>query len=69
VACPDFTFIRGSKTENRLIRQRIYTYRELAEQLAVAGFEAVEGYGGLDQEPFRLGSQRLIIGAKKAGKS
>jgi SAM-dependent methyltransferase len=56
---------RGAKTETRLARHRIYTYREVVSMLERAGFGEIHGYGSLDGEPFRLGSARLQVVAKR----
>jgi SAM-dependent methyltransferase len=61
----EHTYIRGSQVEKRQMSQRIYTYRELCELLARAGFTQIEGYGSLDNEPFALGSKRLLLVARK----
>jgi SAM-dependent methyltransferase len=60
-----FTASREGSTESRLASHRAYTYRELLGLLAAAGFGSFEGLGGLDGGPFRLGSPRLILIARK----
>ncbi len=61
-----YTFTRGSRTERRAGSQRVYGYRELCELLSTAGFDEIEGFGGLDRQPYALGSQRLYLAAKKS---
>ena len=57
----DFTFVRDGVEEKRPSSQRIYTYRDLKELLAGAGFEVVAAYASLDEEPFKLGAHRLLL--------
>jgi SAM-dependent methyltransferase len=61
----EHTFIRGSLTEKHVMSQRSFTYRELCQLLEAAGFVDLQGYGGLDEEPFTLGSKRLLLVATK----
>ena len=61
-----YTVTRGGRTETRLARHRIYTYREVASMLECAGFERIQGFGSLEGEPFRLGSPRLILIGSRA---
>lgn len=61
----EYTFVRDGKTETRSASTRVYGYRELSALLEVAGFGDVQAYGSLGQEPFRLGSQRLLLVATK----
>jgi SAM-dependent methyltransferase len=56
-----YTFMRDGKTDKRASSQRLYTYGELCRMLSDAGFEDCEGYGVLDQEPFNLDSDRLLM--------
>jgi len=57
---------RAGLTESKVMTQRVYTYRELCELLTAAGFIDMQGYGGLNDEPFTLGSKRLLLVATKA---
>jgi hypothetical protein len=45
---------------------RVFTYRELFALVGEAGFTELQGNGGLNREPFTLGSKRLLLVAKKA---
>lgn len=63
----EYIFVRDGKVEKRMGSQRIYTYGELSRLFEAAGFTELEGYGSLDQEPFRLGSQRLLLAAMRRG--
>jgi SAM-dependent methyltransferase len=44
---------------------RLYTYRELVDQLRAAGFADVEGFDAANLEPFALGASRLLLVATK----
>ena len=61
----EYTFIRDGKVDKRPASQRIYTYSDLVRLLGEAGFETISSYGSLNEEPFKLGSQRLLIVAQK----
>ena len=62
----DYLFVREGQVDRRPSSQRIYTYRELCRLLEDAGFSGFEGYGLLDQEPFNLEADRLLLVAEKA---
>jgi SAM-dependent methyltransferase len=62
-----FTFSHGGKTETKLASQRVYTLNEIVRLLAGAGLEATACFGSPDEEPFALGSHRLLIVATKGG--
>jgi SAM-dependent methyltransferase len=62
----DYTFIRDGRAQTKAATVRVYTYRELLGMLEQAGFTDFKGYGSLTQEPFRLGSQRLLLVAIRA---
>ncbi|HVQ53607.1 MAG TPA: methyltransferase domain-containing protein, partial [Thermoanaerobaculia bacterium] len=55
-----FTFSRGGKTETKLASQRVYTVNEIVRLLAGAGFETNAFFGSPGEEPFVLGSHRLL---------
>ncbi len=61
----EYTFIRDGKPDTRSASTRVYSYRELCRLLEDAGFGDCEGYSSLNQEPFRFGSQRLLLVATK----
>jgi hypothetical protein len=61
----DYTFVRDGQVDKRPSSQRLYTYRELCRLLEEAGFEDCEGYGLLDQEPFNLDSDRLLMASTR----
>jgi len=56
-----YTVSRGDRSEVRLVRHRIYTYREIVWMLERAGFCRIDSLGSLSGEEFRLGSSRLIV--------
>jgi SAM-dependent methyltransferase len=57
----EYTFIRDGIADKRLASHRNYTCREVHELLHNAGFVDVQSFGGLNDEPFRLGSERLVL--------
>jgi SAM-dependent methyltransferase len=62
----EHSFTRNGVTEKGVVSQRAYTYREVCGMLSDAGFANVQGYGGMEREPFTLGSKRLImVGTKQ----
>jgi len=63
----ELTFVLNGQVEKRLHSQRIYTYNELCHLFADAGFEGMEGYGSPAMEPFKLGSQQLMLAATRSG--
>jgi SAM-dependent methyltransferase len=64
-----YTITRGERSETRLARHRIYTYREVEAMLEEAGFEGIQGLGSLSGEPFGPGSTRLILVAVRRSAS
>lgn len=60
-----YTISRGSRTETRVAYQRIYTYREVTCLVEAAGFVRTRAFGSLSEEPFRMGSPRLVLVAEK----
>ena len=61
----DFTFMRNGETDKRQSSQRIYTYRELSELLSLAELQTEVEFSSLAEQPFELGSQRLLLICKK----
>ncbi len=61
----EYTFIRNGKVDTRSATMRVHSYRELCRLLEDAGFGDCEGYSSLSQEPFKLGSPRLLLVASK----
>jgi len=60
-----FTFSRGGKTETKLASQRVYTLNEIVRLLAGVGLVTTAFFGSPAEEPFVLGSHRLLIVATK----
>lgn len=61
-----FTFSRDGKSETKLASQRVYALSEVVRLLKNAGFATTELFGSPAEEPFALGSHRLLIVAKKS---
>jgi SAM-dependent methyltransferase len=62
----EYTIIRDGHMETKSALHRVFTYRELFALVGEAGFTELQGNGGLNREPFTLGSKRLLLVAKKA---
>lgn len=61
----EYIFIHDGKVDRRPATYRVYLYRELCGLLEEAGFGEITGQGGMEQEPFRLGSPTLYLTAVK----
>jgi len=61
----DWTLIRSGAIEEWSSSIRIYSYRQLAELLAEAGFSRSEGFDPTTGRPFVLGSPRLAMVATR----
>lgn len=59
----DYTFVKGDKVETRSGSHRIYTFSEISSLLQTTGFEILEAFGSLNQDPFKPGSQGLYFTA------
>jgi SAM-dependent methyltransferase len=62
----EYTLIRDGKHETKPWTQRVYPYREICRLVADAGFTDVQGHASTSLEPFKLGSQGLLLTATKA---
>lgn len=62
----EFTFVREGKVEKRKSSQQVYTVAEVRRMMREARLDAVQLYGSTEEEPFQLGSPRLILVAQKA---
>jgi SAM-dependent methyltransferase len=60
-----FTFRRGDQEHRGTSVQHVYTAAEVGRMVTAAGFAAVEQYGDPDGSPFRLGSPRLLLVARR----
>ena len=61
-----FTISRGARTETKLASQSAYTVRELVDMLRTAGLATLEIFGSVDERPFELGAERLLLVAEKS---
>jgi SAM-dependent methyltransferase len=61
----EYSWIRYGKVDRRSMSARLYTYREIFRLLGAAGFAEIKGYGSFTREPFRVGSDRLLLTACK----
>jgi len=61
----EYTWIRNGEKDKRAMSARVYSYREVCQLMEAAGFTDLKGFGSLAQEPFRLGSMRLLIAGTK----
>ena len=64
-----FTFARGNTRETKLASQRVYTLREIVELLPCAGLRYLAHHGSPAEQPFGLGSPRLLLVAERGGAS
>ncbi len=60
-----FVISRGGRSETKLASQRVYTLSQLGGLLGAAGFDVRDRFGSPREEPFALGSQRLLLVAQK----
>jgi hypothetical protein len=63
----EYTLVRDGRLEKRAMSARIHSCREVCRLFEEAGFTDLRGYGTLAQEPFRLGSQRLLLVGTRDG--
>lgn len=61
----EYTFIQGSVTDARPTSSYVFTAAEIGRILSEAGFAVVAMHGGTNEEPFELGSPRLLITAER----
>jgi SAM-dependent methyltransferase len=61
----NFTFRRGGEEHRGTSVQHVYTTAEVTRLVAEAGFTEVALYGDTDETPFRLGSPRLLLTARR----
>jgi 2-polyprenyl-3-methyl-5-hydroxy-6-metoxy-1,4-benzoquinol methylase len=59
------TFVQNGKLESRTWWHWVYTVGELRRMLEGAGLAVTDLYSSTDQQPFKLGDQRLIVVAEK----
>jgi SAM-dependent methyltransferase len=62
----DWTIALGGRMHKHHISMRIYTFRELCELFAAAGFKDMTGYDTATRNPFKWGASRLsLVGTRK----
>ena len=61
----EYIFERNGTSETRKAKHWIYTVAEIKRMLERAGLEVVEIFGSLKFEPYKLGSNDLIVIARK----
>jgi SAM-dependent methyltransferase len=61
----EYTDIHDGKVDKRAMSARLYTFREVCQLLEEAGFSDLIAFSSLAQEPFKLGSKRLLMVATK----
>jgi ubiquinone/menaquinone biosynthesis C-methylase UbiE len=61
----EYVFERNGEKESRFAKHWIYTAAEIGRMLARAGFNVLDWYGSLKQEPFKLGSRELFVVAER----
>lgn len=59
------SLVRDQVVDRRTAHHYIFTSGELAGMLESAGFDAIELYADLEWSPFELGSERLLIVARR----
>ncbi len=57
----EYIWVSEGKIDRRPMSARLYSYREILGLLEDAGFSDLQSHGSLAGEPFRLGSNRLLI--------
>jgi hypothetical protein len=60
-----FTFRRGAEEHRGTSVQHVYTAAEVTRLVTEAGFSDVGLYGDVEGSPFRLGSPRLLLVARR----
>lgn len=60
-----YTLVTRGKSRKMSSSIRLYTYRELCDLMAAAGFGELETYSGMEKEAFKFGSPRLWLTAHR----
>jgi SAM-dependent methyltransferase len=55
----------NNQRERKQAHYRIYTFRQLMEMFATAGFEVLNAYGSISREPYQIGSQGPWVIARR----
>jgi len=61
----EWILLRGNEAKKFRFSHTLYSGQELKDRLLMAGFSAVNLYGGLDGRPYDLNANRLIAVAAK----
>ncbi len=61
----NYRFVHGGKIETRTSLHWVYTLAEIRRMLEQAGFALLETQGGIDGQPYSLGSPLLVATAQK----
>jgi SAM-dependent methyltransferase len=61
----EYVFERNGEVESRKAKHWIYTVAEIRRMLERAGFEVLNVYGSLKFEPYVLGSEELLVIARR----
>jgi len=59
------TFVKNGKTDVRRFWHWVYTIGEIKRLLAQGGLSAIQLYGSLEGQPFKMGDPRLLLVAQK----
>lgn len=59
------TVLRDQVVDRRTAHHFVFTSGEIVSMLESAGFHEIELFGDLDMSPFELGSERLLVVAKR----
>ena len=66
ISITQLIIVKDGQVHRETTSIRIYTFRELANQLEDVGFIGLESYGSLAREPFDVRSERLYVVANKS---
>ena len=64
-----FEFSKNGRHERKLASQRVYMAGDIVRMLAREGLETEALFGSIDEQPFGLSSQRLLVVAEKTAAS
>jgi SAM-dependent methyltransferase len=59
----EYTYIKEGQIDKRAMSTRIHSCREVHDLFRRAGFTQLQAFGSLSKEPFKVGSQRLLMAA------
>ena len=60
-----WTFVKGTSEKSLNVSLRMYSYHELITMLTKAGFEKIEGFGNINEDPISRNHMEQIIFAVK----